>query len=112
MQYNYDLHLHYHLVDASHMLGEFKSFYYNRNIHNGSWCVNPNFLPAPHLIWCIDSPIPGKGFLIAIKNINGGRRKFLYLHSRSEKTSGPISSKVDVMMFLQYHDLIYEPFDS
>ena len=43
--------------------------YINRNIHNGSWYVKPNFLPAPHLIWCIDCQIPGKGFLIVLKTL-------------------------------------------
>ena len=55
MQYNYDFHLHHQLVDASQTLGEFESFYYNRNVHNGSSHEKPNFLPTPHLIWCIDS---------------------------------------------------------
>ena len=31
------------------MLGEFESFYYNRNVHNGSWYVNLNFDPVAHL---------------------------------------------------------------
>ena len=43
------------------MLGGFESFYYNRNVHDGSWYVNPNYDPVPHLKWCIDSQIPGKG---------------------------------------------------
>ena len=34
MQYNYDLHLHYQLVDANQMLGEFGSFHCNRNVEN------------------------------------------------------------------------------
>ena len=102
MQYNYDFHLHHQLVDASQILGEFESFYYNRNVHNGSWYGKTNFLPGPHLQWCIDSQIPGKEFLIVLKNINGGRRKFLFLYPHSEKTSRPMSSKVVVMKFLQY----------
>ena len=64
MQYNYDFHLHHQLVDASQMLEEFESFYYHRNVHNVSQYEKSNFLPAPHLIWYIDSQIPGKGFLI------------------------------------------------
>ena len=34
MRNNYDFHLHYQLVDASQMLGEFESFHCNRNVHN------------------------------------------------------------------------------
>ena len=70
MQYNYDFHLHHQLVDASQMFGEIESFYYNRNVHNGSWYGKPNFLPAPQLIWCTDSQLLRKGFLIVLKNIN------------------------------------------
>ena len=33
----------------------------------------PNFLPAPHLIWCIDSQIPGEGFLIVFKKVTRER---------------------------------------
>ena len=84
------------------MLGKFESFYYNRNVHNGSWYGKPNFLPAPHLIWCRDYQISGKGVLIVFKNINGGKRKFLFLYPHSEKTLGPMSSKVNVVKFLQY----------
>ena len=102
MQYNYDFHIHPQLVHASQMLGEFESFYYNRNVDNGSWYAKPNFLPTPHLVWFIDSQFPGKGFLIVLKNINRGKRKFLFLYPHSQKTSGPMSSKVDVAKFLQY----------
>ena len=56
----------------SQMLGEFGSFYCNRNVYNVSRYENPNFLPAAHLIWYIDSQIPGKRFLIVFKKINGG----------------------------------------
>ena len=59
MQYKYDFHLHDLLVDANQMLGEFKNFYYNRNVHNGSCYGKLNFLPAPHLRWCIESQITG-----------------------------------------------------
>ena len=79
MQYNYDFHLHNQLVDASQMLGEFENFYYSRNVHNVSWYEKPNFLPTAHLIWYIDSKVPGKGFLIAFKKSNRGRRKLLFL---------------------------------
>ena len=51
MQYNYDFHLHYQLVDASQMLGM------------ATMCVGMGssiFLPAPHLIWGIDYQIRGK----------------------------------------------------
>ena len=50
MQYNYDFNLHHQLVDESQMLGEFESFYYNRNIHHMPWYGNPILLPASHLI--------------------------------------------------------------
>ena len=66
MQYNYDFHLHHQLVDASQMLGEFESFYYNKNVDNVSWYGNSNFLSAPQLIWYIDSQIQRKGFLIVV----------------------------------------------
>ena len=59
--------MHLQLVDESQMLGEFKSFYYSRNVHNVSRYEKPNYLPAPHLIWYIDSQIPGKAFLIVLK---------------------------------------------
>ena len=70
MQYNYDFHLRNQLVDASQMLGEFESFYYNRNVYNVSWYGKLNFPPAPHLIWRIDSQISGKGFLVVLKKLN------------------------------------------
>ena len=54
-------------------------FHYNRNVHNVSRYKKPNFLPAPHLKWYIDSQIPGKGFLMVFKKSNKGRRKFLFL---------------------------------
>ena len=97
MQYNYDFHFHHQLVNASQMLGEFESFYYNRNVDNGSWYGKPNFLSASHLIWFIDSQISGKGFLIVFKNINGGKKKFLFLYPHPEKTLGPMSSKINVV---------------
>ena len=84
------------------MLGKLKSFYYSRNVDNGSWYEKPNFLPAPHLIWCIDSQISGKGSLIVFKNLNGQERKFLFLYPHLEKILGPMSSKVNVVKFLQY----------
>ena len=71
--------MHHQLVDASQVLRGFESFYYNRNIHNVSRYEKPNFLPAPNLIWYIDSQIPGKGFLIVFKKSNRGRRKSLFL---------------------------------
>ena len=67
------------------MLGKFESFYYDRNVHNGSWYGKPNFLPASHLIWCIDYQISEKEFLIVFKNINGGKRKFLFLFPHLRK---------------------------
>ena len=60
MQYNYDFHLHYQPVDASQMLGEFESFFFNRNVHNVCRYRKLNFVPAPHLIWGIDYQIWGK----------------------------------------------------
>ena len=100
MQYNYDFHFHHHLVDSSQMLRELESFYYNRNVHNGSWCGKPNLLPSPHFIQFIDSQISRKEILIVLKNINGRKRKYLFLYPYSKKTSGPMSSKVDVVKFL------------
>ena len=79
MQYNYDFHFHHQLFGASQMLKEFESFYYNRNFHNGSWYGKRNFLPASNLIWFIDPQISEKGFLIVLKSINEGKRKFLFL---------------------------------
>ena len=84
------------------MLGHFESFYYNINVDNGSWYGKPNFLPTPHLIWFIDSQILGKEFLIVLKNINERKRKCLFLYLHSERTSGPMPNKVDVVKFLQY----------
>ena len=71
------------------MLGKFESFFYNRNVNNGFWYGKPNFLPAPHLIWYMDSQISG----------NGGERKFLFLYHHPEKALGPRSSKVNVVKF-------------
>ena len=71
--------MRHQLANASQMLGEFESFYYNRNVHNVSRYKKSNFLPAPHLKWYIDSQIPGKGFLMVFKKSNKGRRKFLFL---------------------------------
>ena len=84
------------------MLGKFESFYYNKNVHNGSWYRNPNFLPAPYSIWFIDSQISGKRFLIVFKYIDRGKRKFLFLYPYPEKTLVPMSSKVSVVKFLQH----------
>ena len=94
--------MRHQLANASQMLGEFESFYYNRNVHNVSRYEKPNFLPVPHLIWYIDSQIPGKGFLIVLEKSDRERRKFLFLYPLSEKISGPMPSKVDVMKFLQF----------
>ena len=91
--------MHYQLVNASQMLGEFASFRCNRNVHNVSWYGKLNFLPAPHLIWGMDYQIPGKEFLLVLKKVNGKGRKFLFLYPLSEKALGPMSSKVDVMKF-------------
>ena len=102
MQYNYDFNLHHQLVNKSQMQGKFGSFNYNNNVHSVSRYEKPNFFPAPHLIWYIASQIPGKGFLIILKKSSMGRRKFLFLYPLSEKISGPMPSKVDVMKFLQF----------
>ena len=91
--------MHHHLVDESQMLGEFETFYYNRNVHNVSRYEKPNFIPAPHSISYIDSQVPGKWVLIVLKKSNKGRRKFQLLYHLPEKTSGPMPSKVDVMKF-------------
>ena len=92
IQYNYDCHLDHQLVDESQTLGEFESFYCNRNVHNVSWYEKPTFLPAPHLIWYIHSQIPGKQFLIVFKKSNRGNRKFLFQYPLSEKASEPMPS--------------------
>ena len=84
------------------MLGKFESFYYNRNVHNGSWYGKSNFIPTPHLIWSIDPHISEKFFLIVFKNFNGGKKKFLFLYPHLEETLGPMPSKVNVVKFLQY----------
>ena len=42
-----------------------------------------------------------KGFLIVLKSINGRKRKFLSLYPHSEKISGLMSGKVNVVNFLQ-----------
>ena len=98
MQYNYDFHIH-HLVQ---MLEDFERFYYNRNVVSGSWYGKPNFLPAYHLIWFIDSQISGKRFLIVLKSIYERKRKFLFLYPHYEKISRLMSSKVSVVKCLQY----------
>ena len=64
IQYNYDFHMHHQLVDASQMLGEFESFYCNRNVHSMFRYEKPYFLSAPYLKWYIDSQISEKGFLV------------------------------------------------
>ena len=50
MQYNYDFHFNHQLVDASQMLEELESFYYNRNVDNGSFSL-------PLIYHIIDSQI-------------------------------------------------------
>ena len=80
MQYNYDFHLHYQLVNASQMFRQFESFHCNRNVHDESWYGKLNFLPPPHLIWSIDYQIPGKEFLLVLKKVNGEGRKLLFLY--------------------------------
>ena len=100
MQYNYGFHFHHWLVDASQMLGEFESFYCNRNVHNVSWYGKLNFPLAPHLIWGIDYQIRGKKFLIVLKSFHRESRKFLFLYLLLEKVCGPMSNKVDVMKLL------------
>ena len=71
MQYNYDFHLHYQLVNASQMFRQFESFHCNRNVHDESWYGKLNFLASPHLIWCIDYQIPGIEFLLVLKKVMG-----------------------------------------
>ena len=100
MQYNYDFHLYYRLVDASQMLGEIERFHYNRNVHNVSWYGKLNIFPGPHLIWGIDYQIRGKEFLIVPIRFHGESRKFLFFYLLFEKVSGPMSNKVDVMKLL------------
>ena len=87
-------HFHHQLVDTSQML-ESESF-----ITTGmSTMVFP---PWHSFKWFIDSQISGIGFLIVLQNINARKRKFLFLYPHSEKTSGPMSSKVDIAKFLRY----------
>ena len=100
MQYNFDFFFFDQLINASQMLGEIETFHCNRNVHNVSWYGKLNFLRAPHLIWGTDYQIPENKFLLVLKNVNGEDRKFLFLYPFSEKASGPMSSKVDVMKFL------------
>ena len=78
MQYNYDFQLHHQLINASQMLGEFESFHYNRNVYNVSWYGRQNFLPAPHLIWCIDYQTPEKKFLIVFQKLMGKPGNFCF----------------------------------
>ena len=53
------------IVDASQMVGEFKSFCYNRNVHHESWYRECYFLPPSHLVWYEDSlKFQEAGFLI------------------------------------------------
>ena len=86
--YSYDFHLHHQLVDECHMLGEFESFYYNRNVHNRTRYQKPNFLLALNLIWYVDSQIPGKGFLIVLKKVTreGRNSCFSTLSLRTSRT--------------------------
>ena len=104
MQYNYDFHLHYQLVDASQMLGEFESFHCNRNVHNvcrygklnfpscSSFNIGYRLLNSRKIVFAFS---PKK---LTEKKIKG--RKLLFLYRLSEKALGPMSSKVDVMKFL------------
>ena len=92
IQCNYDCHLDHQLVDESQTLGEFESFYCNRNVHNVSRYEKPNFLPAPHFIWSIHLQILGKRFLIAFTKSNGSNRKFLFHYPLYEKASEPMPS--------------------
>ena len=71
MQYNYDFHLHYQPVDASQMLGEFESFFFNRNVHNVCRYRKLNFVPAPHLIWGIAIKFEENSFCSFSKKLMG-----------------------------------------
>ena len=79
MEYYCDFPFYHQLVDASQMFEEFESFYFNGNDDNGSWYGKPNFLPAPHLIWFVESQISGKWFLIVLKNVDERKRKCVFL---------------------------------
>ena len=72
----------------------------------------PNFLPALHLICCIDFQITGKGILIVLKKINGGEGNSYYSTSSLKKPSDLCQAKSKLWSFSIHHDLIYEPFDS
>ena len=84
-----------------------ENFHCNRNVHNVSWYRTPNFLPPPHSIWCIDSQITGKGFLIILKKINGGTMKFLFLYPPLSRNLGTyVKESRCYKVFAIHHDLI------
>ena len=100
MQYNYDFHLHYQLVDASQMFGEFESFHWNRNARKVSSYGKLNFPPFSSLNMGYRLSNSRKIVLLVLKKVNGEGRKFQFLYHLSEKALGPMSRKVDVMKFL------------
>ena len=95
MQYDYDFHLHHWLVEASQMLREFESFHCNRKVHNVSWYGKLSFFPGPHLN-------SRKRVFDCSQKLSWESRKLLFLYLLFEKVSGHMSSKVEVMKFLQY----------
>ena len=101
------------LVDTSQILGELESFYYNRNVHDGYWYWKPNFLPDLHLIWCIDSQISGKEFLIILKKHEWRKEEnSLILPLFQENLETYVKQNRCCEVFTIRHDLIYEYFDS
>ena len=78
-------------------------FYYNRDVHNVSLNKKFNFIPAPHLIWYIDSQIPE----------NRGKEEIpAFLPSLWENLGNYAKQSWCYEIFVIHHDLRYEPFDS
>ena len=95
------------------MLGEFESFYYNRNVRNVSRYEKPNFLLAPHLIWYIDSYIPGKKFsTVFFKKQRTKEEIPVSLTLLWENLGTYAQEKWCYEVFAIHHVLIYEPFES
>ena len=96
MQYNYDFY--FQMLDV----GNIWKFLVQQECPQWLLVWEAQLTPCPSFnMVCILLNFK-KRVLIVFKNINGGKRKFLFLYPHPGKTLGPMSTKVSVVKFLQY----------